>query len=127
MLEKDFKSAVKSVLGTCASIGILVENKNPNELIIDVAQGKYDKEIKSQISETNSEKRTKLDDYFAQIKHTQDMKIEAAKKAAEAAEAAKAETAATAAAEPGKAATATASASPTAAKAAPAKKEEKKK
>ncbi len=137
MLEKDFKSAVKSVLGTCASIGIFVESKNPNELIIDVADGKYDKEIKSQTAETTSEKRKILDDYFAQIKHAQDMKIEQEKKAAEAAEAAKAETAAkpAAAGEPGKtAAAAPAAAGKTAAPAAAAasakpaaKKEEKKK
>ena len=32
--EKEFKSGVKTVLGTCSSIGILVENKEPNELIL---------------------------------------------------------------------------------------------
>ena len=36
MLEKNIKNAVKSILGTCASVGILVENKNPNELIKEV-------------------------------------------------------------------------------------------
>ena len=139
MLEKDFKSAVKSILGTCASIGILVENQNPNALIQEVSSGKFDKEIKQQISETSSEKRKKIDDYFEQIKHAQDMKAEQAKKAAEVAEAAKAEAAKTTtpAAEAGKAAAPAAgkAAAPTAAKtpaagkaAAPAaKKEEKKK
>ncbi len=140
MLEKDFKSAVKSILGTCASVGILVENQNPNALIQEVSSGKFDKEIKQQISETSSEKRKKIDDYFTQIKHAQDMKAEQAKKAAEAAEAAKAEAAKTttpAAAEAGKAAAPVAGklAAPTAAKtpaavktAVPvAKKEEKKK
>ena len=29
MLEKDFKAAFKSILGTCASIGIFVESKEP--------------------------------------------------------------------------------------------------
>jgi large subunit ribosomal protein L11 len=93
MLEKNFKNAVKSILGTCASVGVLVENKNPNELVLDVVAGKYDKEINNQISETASEKRKKLNDYFNEIKLTQDAKIEAAKKAAEAAEAAKAQAA----------------------------------
>ena len=141
MLEKDFKSAVKSILGTCASIGILVENQNPNALISEVSSGKFDKEIKQQISETSSEKRKALDEYFGQIKHTQDMKAEQAKKAAEVAEAAKTEAAKTAApaaeagkavpgkVAPGKTAPATAAKTPAAAKAAApaAKKEEKKK
>jgi len=89
MLEKNLKNAVKSVLGTCKSIGILVENKDPNELVKDVADGKYDKEIDRGITETPAEKRKKIDDYFNEIKHTQDLKLEQAKKAAEAAEAAK--------------------------------------
>ena len=33
MLERDLKSAVKSVLGTCASAGVLVEDKEANILI----------------------------------------------------------------------------------------------
>jgi len=90
MLEKDFKSAVKSVLGTCASVGILVEDKEPNELIHDVASGKFDKEIDSQKTDTTSEKRKKLDDYYQEIKEAQDVKLEAAQKAAKEAEEAKA-------------------------------------
>lgn len=86
MLEKDFKSAVKSVLGTCSSVGILVENKNPNQLISSVSQGKFDKEIDSKSVETSSEKRKELDDFFNQIKLAQEAKLEAEKKAAEEAE-----------------------------------------
>jgi len=91
MLEKDFKSAVKSVLGTCASIGIFVENKEPNELIADVAQGKFDKEIESKSIETSPEKRQKLDNFFTDIKSAQDEKIAVAKKEVEEAEAKKEE------------------------------------
>ena len=141
MLEKNFKNAVKSILGTCASIGILVENKSPNELIKEVVNGKYDKEIDKQLSETSSEKRKAINDYYDQIKSTQDAKAEAAKKAAEAAEAAKTAEATAAAAvgtEAGKAAApaagtakpgaaAPAAAKAPAGKAAPAKKEAKKK
>jgi large subunit ribosomal protein L11 len=90
MLEKDFKSAVKSVLGTCASVGILVENKEPNELIHEVAEGKFDKEINSQKIDTTSEKRKNLEDYYKELKKTQDAKLEAAQKAAKEAEEAKA-------------------------------------
>jgi len=92
MLEKDLKAAVKSVLGTCASIGILVENKNPNELIEEVKKGRFDKEISEEKTETETEKRNKLNQYFEEIKAAQEAKIaeqkaaeeEAAKKAEEA-------------------------------------------
>lgn len=94
MLEKDFKSAVKSVLGTCASIGIFVENKEPLEVIQEVVEGKFDKEINSQKTDTTSDKRQKLETYFKDIKKAQDAKLEAAEKAAKEAEEAKAAAAA---------------------------------
>ena len=97
MLEKDFKSAVKSVLGTCASVGILVENKEPKEITDDIVLGKFDKEINSQKTDTASEKRKKLDDHYNELKKAQDAKLEAAQKAAKEAEEAKAAAATTAA------------------------------
>ena len=86
MLEKDLKTAVKSVLGTAASIGMLVESKAPNKLIEEVNKGIFDKEINSELIETSKEKRQELDEFFKEIKNKE------AKKAAEkaAAEAAKA-------------------------------------
>ncbi len=92
MLEKEFKSAVKSVLGTCASIGIFVESKEPLELIKEVSQGKFDKEINEMITETSHEKRQNLDDFFKKIKSEQDAQLAAAEKAAKEAEEKKAET-----------------------------------
>ena len=93
MLEKDFKTAVKSVLGTCASIGILVENQNPNELIHKIETGRFEEEINAQSTETEPEKRKRIDEHFTKIKEEQEAKLEAEKKAAEeAAEAAAEET-----------------------------------
>jgi len=89
MLEKDLKAGVKSVLGTAASIGILVENKNPNELIEEVSKGKYDKQINEKISETDLKKRKELDDFFKNVKKEQEEKLEKSKKEAEEKEAAK--------------------------------------
>ena len=85
MLEKDFKTAVKSILGTCASIGIFVENENPNELIEKINQGKFEKEINEKLTETSPEKRSKLDKFFNKVKSAQEAK--AAEVATEAAEA----------------------------------------
>jgi len=89
MLEKDFKTAVKSILGTCASIGIFVENKEPKELLKDIEQGKFEKEINKQSTETLPEKRKELDKFFNDIKLAQEAKLLEEKKAAEEAEAAK--------------------------------------
>jgi len=83
MLEKDFKTAVKSILGTCASIGILVENQNPNELIHKIDTGRFEEEINKQSTETDPEKRKRLDEHFTKVKEEQEAKLEAEKKAAE--------------------------------------------
>lgn len=83
MLAKDFKSAVKSVIGSAVSLGVLVENKS-KELIEDIDNGKYDKEIKSQKTDTSAEKKAELKAHFEKVLKDQ----EAIKKAEEAAKAA---------------------------------------
>jgi len=132
MLEKDFKTAVKSILGTCASIGIFVENKEPKELIKEIEEGKFKKEINEQITETAPEKRKELDKFFNDVKLAQEAKLLAEKKAAEEAEAAKAAAAPAvpgkeAAPAPGKEAAPAATPAKEAAKPAAAKPAEKKK
>jgi large subunit ribosomal protein L11 len=82
MLAKDFKSAVKSVVGSAVSLGILVENKG-KELNEDIANGVYDKEIKSQKTDTSAEKKAKLKEHFESVLKAQ----ENVKKAEEAAKA----------------------------------------
>jgi large subunit ribosomal protein L11 len=83
MLEKNFKNAVKSILGTCASVGIFVENENPNALIKEVEKGKFDKEIENQKTETSPEKRKNLNEFFKRIKDAQEAKLKQEQKAAE--------------------------------------------
>ncbi len=89
LLARTLKSAVKSVLGTCTSLGILVESKSAVETGKDVDEGKYDKEIKEEKTETSDEKKQKLKQEFEEI-HTQQEKIIKAEKEAEEAEAAEA-------------------------------------
>ena len=72
MLEKEFKSAVKSILGTCGSIGILIESKEAKEIIEEIASGKYDKEINEQSTEASPEKLKELKDYFNKIQLAQE-------------------------------------------------------
>lgn len=91
LLSKNLKSAVKTVVGTCGPLGVLIENKTPFEIEKEIDEGKYDKEINSGASETPLEKRKELDDFFSQLKAKQEELLkqeEAAKEAAAAAAAA---------------------------------------
>jgi len=95
LLCRDLKSAVKSVVGTCVSLGVLVESKIASEVGNEIDEGKYDKEIKSEKVETSPEKRKELDSFFQEInsKQLQAKKAEQAAEAAKEAEAAPAKAA----------------------------------
>ncbi len=92
LLSKDFKSAVKTIVGTCVSLGILIDNKPASEVEKEIDEGKYDKEINSMKTETSAEKRKELDEYFAKIKKEQDKILQKEQAAKEALEAKTAET-----------------------------------
>jgi large subunit ribosomal protein L11 len=92
LLSKDFKSAVKTIVGTCVSLGILIESKPAVEIEREIEEGKYDKEINSMVSSTPSDKKKKLDEYFAKIKKEQDKILQQEQAAKEAAEAKATET-----------------------------------
>jgi len=97
LLARTMKTAVKEIVGTCVSLGILIENKHPAEIQAEVDAGKYDKEISSERTETSAEKKANLEKFFAELKATQEklkQQEEAAKAAAEAAALAAAGTAA---------------------------------
>jgi len=92
LLCNDLKSAVKIILGTCVSLGILVENKPAVEIVRLIDEGKYDKEINDEKTETSLEKKAKLDAYFNEIHTKQEKEVEREKAEREEAEtAAKAE------------------------------------
>ena len=109
LLSRNLKNAVKSVLGSCITLGILVENRDPREIIRDIEAGKYDKEINEEITETPEKKKKSLEEFFSKILAEQEkirQQEEAAKAAAEAAATAATPEAGTAAAKPGEAKTA---------------------
>jgi len=97
LLSKDFKSAVKTIVGTCVSLGILIENKPASEVEKEIDEGKYDEEINAMKTETPADKKKELEEYFAKIKKEQDKILQQEQAAKEAAEAKAAETPATAA------------------------------
>jgi large subunit ribosomal protein L11 len=134
LLSKDLKSSIKLIVGSCVSLGVLIDSKNAKEIEKDIDAGVYDKEIKGEITEVNPEKKAKLDEHFAVVKARQEKEKKALEEAKAAEEAAKAAAAAAAgvpaagaAPVAGAAAPATAGAKPGAAAApAPAKPEAKK-
>lgn len=100
LLAKDLKSAVRLVVGTCVSLGVLVDSKEAKEVEEDIQAGKYDKEINGEITEPSPEKKKQLEDFFNTLKAKQEKEkkaIEEAKVAEEAAKAAAAAAAGTAA------------------------------
>jgi len=82
LLDKNLKAAVKSTLGACVSLGVLVENKPAKEVEPEVDEGKYDEQIKNEITETSEEKKKELEAYFTEVNQEQDrlLKQEAAAK-----------------------------------------------
>ena len=86
LLCKDLKSAVKVVVGTCVSLGILIENKTAKEIEKDIEAGKYDKEISQIKTETSSEKKKILDEYFQEVLKKQELILKQEQAAKEAAE-----------------------------------------
>lgn len=85
MLAREFKSAVKSVVGSCISLGILVENKIGNEIERDIEAGVFDKEINSQKTDISAEKKAQLKDQFEKVLKSQE-EVKKAEEAAKAAE-----------------------------------------
>jgi len=124
MLVNSLESAVKSVIGSCVSLGVLIENKPAKEILKEVELGKYDDIIKEGRTEVSAEKKKELDSFFEGIKKQQEEIIKKEEEAKAAEEAAKLAAAPAVGAAPGAAAAPTA-AKPAEAKA-PAKVEEKK-
>src|SRR3989338_4005001 len=105
MLARNLKNAVKLVLGSCVSIGILVENKSPVEVISEVNSGVYDSEIKQEKTEVSPVKKAQLTEYFSKVIAQQESRAKAEAEAVAAAEAEKAAAAGTTATAPGTATT----------------------
>jgi large subunit ribosomal protein L11 len=85
LLCKDLKSSVKTIVGTCVSLGILIEDKPAVEVEQEIVDGKYDKEINSCKTEVSPDKKKRLEESFSKIKKEQDriLQQEQAAKAAE--------------------------------------------
>jgi len=72
LLCNDLKTSVKTVIGSCVSLGILVENKPAKEIEEEIDAGKYDKEIKNEKIETSEEKLKELKEFYLKLRANQD-------------------------------------------------------
>ena len=61
-LGKSLKEKVKEIIGTCQSMGILVEGKPAKETLKDVDAGLYDEEIRLEKTELTAEELAKLEE-----------------------------------------------------------------
>ncbi len=60
MLSKDLKASVKTVIGSCGPMGIIIESKPLDEITKEVDEGKYDELISSGNTEVSDEKLKQL-------------------------------------------------------------------
>jgi len=82
MLSNTFPATVKSVLGTCQAMGILVDNKEINEIMEDFKEGKYDAMIEAKKIEVDEEKAEGIKIFWMDIEEKQKAIIKAAEEAA---------------------------------------------
>jgi large subunit ribosomal protein L11 len=68
LLGKDMKQKVKEVIGTCNSMGILVEGVPAAEAITLVNDGKFDKEIREEQTELTEEQKKALEEEKKRLK-----------------------------------------------------------
>lgn len=64
---KTLKDKIRSVVGTCVSMGILVEGKDPKVVLKELSEGKYDSEIKAEKTELTAEELKKLQEEKARL------------------------------------------------------------
>jgi len=88
MLSRSLKSAVRNVVGTSVSLGILIESKHPSEIQKEIEEGKYDKEINEEKTETSKEKKETLNKFYLKVKEEQEKVLKAEEAAKEAEKAA---------------------------------------
>ncbi len=127
LLAKDLRAAVKLTVGTCVSLGVLIDSKSPIEINKEIQEGKFDILIKEEKTEPSEEKLKELAKVFAEIKTQQEKKKKALEEAKAAEEAAKAAAATATAPAAGTPAAATATAAAATPEKTPAKKEAPKK
>lgn len=89
LLARDLKAGVRMIVGSCVSLGVLIDNKEAVEIEREIDEGKYDREIKEEVTQVSEEKKKELEEFFGIIKDKQEKDMKALEKAKEAEEASK--------------------------------------
>lgn len=76
LLCKDLRAALKNVVGTCVSLGVLIDNKTAKQVEEEIDLGNYDKQINEEITSVTEEKAKELEEHFSKIKKAQDKLIQ---------------------------------------------------
>lgn len=85
MLEKTLQSAVKSIAGSCNSLGILIEGKSSHELTFDIDHGRYDPVLQQESVTVSPDKQKLLQAQLAEVQERLKKEAEKAKAEADAA------------------------------------------
>ena len=83
MFVDSLKPAVKTVIGSCVSLGILVESKEPKEILQEIDQGVYDEPINKGSEEASKEKLDKLSADFKEVEKAQEELVKELERKAE--------------------------------------------
>ncbi|MBU2589289.1 MAG: 50S ribosomal protein L11 [Nanoarchaeota archaeon] len=83
LLAKDLKSAVKTIIGSCNSLGVLVEGKTAPEINKDIEAGKYDEIINNQKTDVSDEKKAVLKEQLEKVREFYSKDLAKIKAAAE--------------------------------------------
>jgi len=78
LLFNNFKSAVKTVAGSCNSLGVLVESKSAVEINKDIDSGEYDSLISNQVIQPSPQKLKILAEQLKEIQERIKREIEKA-------------------------------------------------
>lgn len=84
MNSSEIKSCVKQVVGSCLSCGILVEGKDPKEVLKEIDEGKYEEEIRLEKTELTAEEMKELEEEKKRLAEDRKKHLEEMRKKAEA-------------------------------------------
>lgn len=79
MLDRTLKDAVKSLAGSCNSLGILIEGMDSHGFTIDVNAGKYDQVLQQETAVVSPEKLQHLQTQLGEVQERLRKEIEKAK------------------------------------------------
>lgn len=71
LLVNDLKAGVKSIVGTCVPLGVLIDGKDPKEVEKEIDEGKYDDLIKNEKTEPDEEKKKKMEEMTKELDNEQ--------------------------------------------------------